>query len=249
MRIGLGVVAGLAIGILAILLIRRGSSLRSTDLERETVRGSNEPAPRVVRFLRSNRWARRGLSLVSFALLAGAVGVIGYPFYTNLYQGRLQSRLDRQIASPELEQAYRERRVGTGDALTRLKMPAIGIDVVVVEGTTASALRAGAGHYPSTPLPCEAGNVSIAGHRTTYGRPFHNVDRLGPGDVITLETPIGSCDYELREEPFVVQPEDVWVVDPTPEAVLTLTTCEPKGSAAKRLVVRADLVSVSASTA
>ena len=67
--------------------------------------------------------------------------------------------------------------------------------------------------------------------------------------MITLETPIGSCDYELREEPFVVQPEDVWVVDPTPEAVLTLTTCEPKGSAAKRLVVRADLVSVSASTA
>ena len=87
------------------------------------------------------------------------------------------------------------------------------------------------GHCPSTPLPCEAGNGAIAGHRRTYGRPFHNVDRLGPGDIITLETPIGSCDYQLREDPFVVQPEDVWVVDPTPDPVVTLTTCEPKGSA------------------
>src|SRR3546814_4737435 len=62
---------------------------------------------------------------------------------SDLYQERLQDRLDRQIASPELKQAYVERNVGTGDALTHLTIPSIEVDVVVVEGTTASALRAG----------------------------------------------------------------------------------------------------------
>jgi sortase A len=114
----------------------------------------------------------------------------------------------------------------------------------VVAGTTASALRAGAGHYPETPLPCEIGNVAIAGHRTTYGRPFHNLDLLNPGDRITLETPIGSCTYEVSREPWIVMPTAIEVVANTPdEAALTLTTCHPKGSARERLIVRATMVS------
>src|SRR5437764_1371397 len=153
----------------------------------------------VVRFLRSHRWARRSLSGLSVGLLIAAVALLGYPFYTNLYQTRKQSQLRHQIASPELKQAYRNRSLQVGDALTRIKIPKIGVDVVVVEGTSASALRAGAGHYPQTPLPCEEGNVGIAGHRTTYGKPFANVDQLGPGDTIVLETPIGSCTYEVAK--------------------------------------------------
>src|SRR3546814_1729232 len=109
-------------------------------------------------------------------------------------------RSDRQIASPELKQDYLDRNVDVGDSLTRLTIPSIEVDVVVVEGTTASALRAGAGHYADTPLPCEIGNVAIAGHRTTYGRPFHNVDLLEVGDEITLQTPIGECTYAVSEE-------------------------------------------------
>src|SRR5687768_6291428 len=66
------------------------------------------PAPLV--FLRRHRSARIGLSSVSGLLLVGAVAMLGYPLYTNLYQARVQQRLDRQIVSPELEQAYRERR-------------------------------------------------------------------------------------------------------------------------------------------
>ncbi|MGH9030508.1 MAG: sortase [Acidimicrobiia bacterium] len=210
-----------------------------------TVQGRRDPATAAIALLRRRPWARRGLSLLSIGLVLAAVGMLGYPFYTNLYQSRVQARLDRQIASPELEQAYRSGQIGTGDALTRIQMPSIDVDVVVVEGTTASALRAGAGHYPTSPLPCEPGNVAIAGHRTTYGRPFHNLDRLGPGDTITLDTPIGSCTYQLREAPFVVQPNDLSVLDPTPEPSITLTTCEPKGSAAKRLIVQAVLVRTS----
>jgi len=203
-----------------------------------------DPISRLVVVLRRRRWARMALTTLSIGLLVAAVGTIGYPFYTNLYQQRLQDRLDRQIASPELRQAYLDRNVGVGDSLTRLTIPSIEVDVVVVEGTTASALRAGAGHYPDSPLPCEIGNVSIAGHRTTYGRPFHNVDRLQVGQEITLETPIGTCTYEVSQEPFIVRPTDVQVVENTPdEATLTLTTCHPKGSARQRMIIKATLVS------
>ncbi|MEA3020459.1 MAG: sortase [Actinomycetota bacterium] len=200
-----------------------------------------DPLGRVIDVLRRRKWARRSLSGASLALLLVAVGLLGFPFYTNLYQARVQQRLDRQLASPKLEQAYKAGNLKSGDALTRIKIAAIGVDVVVVEGTTQSALRAGAGHYPQTPLPCEAGNVAIAGHRTTYGKPFHNLDLLKPGDTIVLDTPIGSCTYKITKPPFVVLPTDTTVVAKTAVPTLTLTTCHPKGSASHRLVVQAEL--------
>jgi sortase A len=204
----------------------------------------NQVLDAIVGFLRRRRWARMALTTASIALIVGAVATIGYPFYTNLLQDRYQDRLDRQLASPELRQAYLDGKVAVGDSLTRIKIPSIDVDVVVVEGTTASALRAGAGHYPDTPLPCEVGNVAIAGHRTTYGRPFHNVDRLKPGSKIVLETPIGTCTYEVTRDPFPVAPTALEVVANTPEeATLTLTTCHPKGSARQRLIVKATLIS------
>ena len=196
----------------------------------------------LVELLRTKRWLRRTLSGLSVVLLLGGVALVGFPFATNMWQDRIQHRLEDQIASPELQQAYKERKVETGDSLTRIKIPAIGLDTVVVEGITPSALRAGAGHYPQTPLPCEQGNVGIAGHRTTYGRPFGNLDQLKPGDTIELTTPIGGCVYQISRDPWVVAPTDLGVIDPTGERSLTLTTCHPKGSAAQRLIVRATWV-------
>lgn len=200
------------------------------------------PVDPMVRFLRRRPWARKSLSGLSVALLAVAVAILGYPVYTNLYQTRLQSQLDREFASPALAETYRERRVPVGDSLTRIKIPAIGVDVIVVEGTSASALRAGVGHYPDTPLPCENGNVAIAGHRTTYGRPFNQLDRMEVGDEITLETPVGSCRYVVRAAPYVTEPTNLSVLDPTPTGTLTLTTCHPKGSARQRLILKAELL-------
>ena len=196
----------------------------------------------LVRYLRSHRWARWALSALTVGLIVAAVGMLGYPFYTNLYQSRKQSQLSRQFASPKLEQAYRARSVEIGDALTRIKIPKLDVDVLVVEGTSASALRAGAGHYVHTRLPCETGTVAIAGHRTTYGKPFANIDRLAPGDTIVLETPIGRCTYEVSRPPFVTTPKDNSVVlnDDT-ESTLTLTSCHPKGSAKQRIIVKAEL--------
>ena len=200
----------------------------------------------LVELLRTKRWLRILLSALSVALLLGGVGLVSYPFATNMWQERIQDRLGErlgeQMASSELQQAYKERKIETGDSLTRIKIPALGLDTVVVEGITPNALRAGAGHYPQTPLPCEGGNVAIAGHRTTYGRPFGNVDQLKPGDTIELTTPIGGCVYQVSKAPWVVAPSEMSVIDPTPERSLTLTTCHPKGSAAERLIVRATWV-------
>jgi sortase A len=223
---------------------KRPAHLRSEPLAPVPLPVSgDDPLSKLVGVLRGRRWARLALTTASIGLLVGAVAMVGYPFYTNLLQDRIQSRLDRQIASPELKQAYLDRNIGIGDSLTRIIIPDLDVDVVVVEGTTASALRAGAGHYPDTPLPCEIGNVGIAGHRTTYGRPFHNLDLLKKGMEITLQTPIGECTYEITEEPFAVSPKQVEVVANTPdEATLTLTTCHPKGSARQRLIVKATMV-------
>jgi sortase A len=210
---------------------------------------------RFIYFLGHRRWARRTMSACSGIALLVAIGIMGFPVYTNLVQSRIQARLDRELASPALRQEYLERRVKEGESLTRVKIPAIGVDVVVVEGTGPDALRAGAGHYRSTPLPCENGNVAIAGHRTTYGRPFHNMDLLKPGDKVTLETPIGSCTYVISAVPtgreglsddlasFIVGPTDISVVANSVKPMLTLTSCHPKGSAAKRIVIQATLES------
>jgi sortase A len=189
--------------------------------------------------LSSKRWLRRVLSGLSAVLLLGGLVLVGYPFATNLWQGRIQGRLEHQLASPQLEQAYRADQVATGDSLTRVKIPALGVDVVVVEGVTPGALRAGAGHYPTTARPCDAGNVAIAGHRTTFGKPFANVDQLKPGDTIELHTPIGGCTYQVAKAPYAVSPHETSVLDRTDDRVLTLTTCHPRGSAAQRLIVRA----------
>jgi sortase A len=197
----------------------------------------------LIRYLRSHGWARRGLSTLSIGLVLLAVSLLGFPLYTNVVQGRQQDRLNRQYASPELRQRYQTRALKEGDALTRIKIPKLDVNTIVVEGTSASALRAGAGHYPQTPLPCETGNVAIAGHRTTYGKPFANVDRLVPGDSIVLETPVGQCTYEVEKAPFAVQPDNFSVIANDPASrTLTLTTCHPKGSAKQRLVIKAKFV-------
>ncbi|HEX9991439.1 MAG TPA: class E sortase [Acidimicrobiales bacterium] len=192
--------------------------------------------------LRRHPWARRSLTVAALAMAATGVGVLAYPAVTDVVQARIQTRLEHQLASPQFRQVYLAGRVEEGDSVTRLRIPSIGVDTVVVEGTTESALRAGAGHYPSTPLPCQEGNVGIAGHRTTYGHPFRNLDQLGVGDEIVLDTPVGTCTYRVAEAPFPVAPTATSVVAPTDASLLTLTTCHPVGSAAQRLVVRAELV-------
>jgi len=191
--------------------------------------------------LRSRPVARRMLSGFSIITAVVAIGLLAYPLATNYMQDRLQSKLAIQLHSAQNKAAYASGDTPEGNALTRIVIPGIHVDTVVVEGTGASALRAGAGHYPNTPLPGEEGNVAIAGHRTTYGKPFANLDHLAVGDQIVLETPIGRHVYRVARAPFVVSNTDYSVISQTPGHTLTLTTCHPKGSARQRLVVRAEM--------
>jgi sortase A len=129
-----------------------------------------------------------------------------------------------------------------GDSFARIVIPAIDVDVAAVEGVDRNDLKKGPGHMDGTAMPGQPGNSVFSGHRTTYGAPFHNLDRLGVGDIIEVETAIGTHVYELREVPFIVKPTDVWVTAPREGAWLTLTTCNPKFSARERLIVQAELV-------
>lgn len=159
-------------------------------------------------------------------------------FLADMQANKIQGQLATEFANLKDPRHARE-----GDPLTRLEIPKLGVDVIVVQGTSLSALRAGAGHYPSTPLPGERGNVAIAGHRTTYGRPFARVDELRKGDTIILTTPVGRYVYKMSRDPWVTDPYDWSVAGPSNDFLLTLTTCHPKGSARERLIVRAALAS------
>jgi sortase A len=128
----------------------------------------------------------------------------------------------------------------TGEAVAIVRIPKIGAEHAVVEGVSLGDLRKGPGHYPETPLPGEAGNAAIAGHRTTYGAPFNRLDELSPGDKIEVTTARGAFTYQVQGT-TVVKPSQVEVLAPTPDARLTLTTCNPKYSAKQRLVVVATL--------
>lgn len=142
---------------------------------------------------------------------------------------------------PPVVQNQPEEVVDTGEAFGFIRIPSIGVDVVMFEGVDTQTLKSGPGHMPGTPLPGQVGNAVVSGHRTTYGRPFFDFDLLSIGDQIGVETAIGDHLYEIRSFE-IVAPTDIWVTEPRPGAWLTLTTCEPKFSARQRLVVFAELV-------
>jgi sortase A len=115
----------------------------------------------------------------------------------------------------------------------------------VVEGVGVEDLKKGPGHYPGTAMPGQPGNFVVAGHRTTYGNPFFDLDDLRPGDEVSV------TDRQRRQWVYsvvrqeVVSPNAKRVLGPDPlgtgRPTLTLTTCHPRFSNAQRLVVFADL--------
>jgi sortase A len=123
-----------------------------------------------------------------------------------------------------------------GDAVAIIDIPKINVNKAVVEGVGTEDLKKGPGHYPSTPMPGQKGNAAIAGHRTTYGHPFYDLDALKPGDDIFISTRQGKFQYKV-DHSMNVDPHDVAVLDPSPDNLLTLTTCTPRFSAAQRLIV------------
>ena len=130
--------------------------------------------------------------------------------------------------------------VPEGEPTAIIDIPKINVHKTVVEGVGLPDLKKGPGHYPGTPLPGQKGNAAIAGHRTTYGAPFNRVDELKPGDSIFVQTVQGKFRYVVKETQ-IVSPTQIEVLDDKGDNRLTLTACHPKYSAAKRIVIVAEL--------
>ena len=127
-----------------------------------------------------------------------------------------------------------------GEAIAQIIAENMFLDSIVVSGTTVADLRKGPGWYAESAALCSTGNAAIAGHRTTYGSPFGDIQRLKFGDTIQVNTSYGNCIYTVTQR-FVVQPNETWVVQDQGDNRLTLTSCHPKYSAEQRYVVVAQL--------
>lgn len=131
--------------------------------------------------------------------------------------------------------------VAEGSPVALLQIPKIGLSQVVVNGTATADLDKGPGHYIGTAQPGQAGNVAIAGHRTTHGAPFNRLAELAPGDPIYLTDLAGQrLTYVVAEAPYPVSPSNITVLSYFGDDRLTLTTCNPEFSAAQRLIVVAE---------
>ena len=133
-----------------------------------------------------------------------------------------------------------ERRLEEGEPIGRIEIPAIDADYVVVQGTEEADLKLGPGHYPDTALPGQGRTVAIAGHRTTYGAPFNQIDKIDVGDPIALEMPYGRFTYDVTATK-IVDPSQTGIVRDVGRDRLVLTSCHPLYSAAQRYAVIADL--------
>ena len=187
---------------------------------------------------------------LGFVILAFAAWQV---WGTSIEQGQAQQALRQQFQSHVRAVTSKTDLPTTGPALIAadirvpeppegsvvgyLQIPSIGVDQYVVEGTAEGDLAKGPGHYVGTSMPGQAGNVAIAGHRTTYGAPFNGLANLKVGDRISLTSDSGEqLSYVVSEKPFVVLPNDVSVLNTVADNRLTLTTCNPRFSASQRLV-------------
>ena len=135
-----------------------------------------------------------------------------------------------------------------GSWVAKLDAPSVRLSATVLEGTDDATLDRGAGHIEDTPFPGQPGNVGIAGHRDTTFRP---VQHLRTGDPLELTTRDGVYRY-LITKTFIVDPKDVWVLDPGDQPMVTLVTCYPFtyiGNAPRRYIIQAVLIDQAARTA
>lgn len=119
-----------------------------------------------------------------------------------------------------------------------IEIPKLGVKAAILEGTDDRALKYTVGHYPDTVDPGEKGNCVLLGHRNyVYGHYFRKLNELKPGDRVILRKGKDIFTYIVTES-FVVEPEEVWVLDPAKDAILTMITCTPVPAYTHRLVVR-----------
>ncbi len=183
-------------------------------------------------------------------LLFVAYELWGTGAYTQAQQHRLSDELTRSWNSGAGKVTTERVRLGHGVALIRIPRLGGKFHYVIVEGVSVADLRKGPGHYPGTAMPGQVGNFVVSGHRTTYLAPFNRIGELRYGDKILIDTRASQFVYKVTAKK-VVQPSDISIAAPVPEhpkanptkRLITLTTCNPKYSAAQRLIIFGQLVS------
>ena len=173
--------------------------------------------------------------------------------YTDYEQAKLERSLERQISAYQATHrrvestAVRERQlvaaaaaadrrsIKVGQAIGRIIVPRMGLDMVVVNGTDEGTLKKGPGRYLASAFPGQGRLVYIAGHRTTYLAPFSNIDRLRKGDRVTIQMPYATFVY--RVSGFrIVSADDLDVLRSPGHELLELQACHPRFFATHRFI-------------
>jgi sortase A len=123
-----------------------------------------------------------------------------------------------------------------------IQIPKIGLVHPIFEGVTLTVIDQGPGHWPGSAVPGQLGNSVFAGHRVTHSHPFRRINELAVGDQIIFKMANGTFTYQITGSK-IVTPKDVHIVDPTPDATVTLFACHPPGSARQRYVILGSFVS------
>jgi LPXTG-site transpeptidase (sortase) family protein len=215
---------------------------------------TDAPAPRAVR----SRW---WLYALAVTLLLVSAGLLLYNYWGDLEFQREQQVLAGELGDPpgaapaqdatstmdftgwETQDKAYWRGLKKGGAFGRIVVASATIDAVVIKGAELDQLSRGPGYIVQTDLPGPEGNCGISGHRVTYGHPFRRLDALKVGATIDLLSPFRRYRYVV-DRIMSVTPDKVGVVAYTAVPHLTLTTCDPPGSARRRLVVQAKLIEV-----
>jgi sortase A len=183
---------------------------------------------------------RRTLPLLFVLLGLGLVVYVGYQYWDMYHsQQLLEAQWERQAASASVP--AQPRQISATEMLTRVSIPKINMDAIVVEGASRKELSVGPGHMIDTAMPGGPGNAVITGHRDTF---FRHINELEKGDEIIVRRNGQTFKYEVTGKK-IVKPEDVSVLNPTVDPQLTLITCYPTyyiGPAPKRLVIFSKLV-------
>ena len=189
------------------------------------------------------RWIERGLvALGASSLLWVGVTSLSAIVYQVEHNASLE-RVGQFLPRPEADAATVVRTTfEAGAPIGRLEIPRIGLTAVVAEGDDEKTLKVAVGHLSDTPLPWQEGNSALAGHRDSFFRPLRHIQ---VGDDIHLTTVRGTLRYRVTRY-TVVDPAELWVLNPSPTAALTLITCYPfdyVGPAPRRFIVHAERMS------
>jgi sortase A len=178
-----------------------------------------------------------------------------------LEQRQLEEAFDRQLdlrpaplaaasddeprGEADVERAARAWRKGLdpGDPVARLRIPALGVNEIIVNGTDTRSLKKGPGRYLKSAVPGEGELVYVAGHRTTYGAPFSRIDRLKKGDRVLVQLPYATFEYRITGH-RIVEDTETSVLDSRGYEQLALQACHPRFFASHRYIAYAEPVRV-----